>query len=151
MKKDSQTYKTGSNNDETKNNNQIITLTSSEKILAVLLGFGLILGFLLTPLGVETRMNEIRTLLFAGFFITAGLLLPIAGLLLIWLQKPKFASVLAIIDASLLILTAPADQSLFFFTVSPPAAVTVGEYFLIILGIGYVIYGTRTYDKYSTK
>ena len=31
-------------------------LTSAERVLAVLFGFGFILGFLLTPLGVETRM-----------------------------------------------------------------------------------------------
>ena len=30
-------------------------LTSAERVLAVLFGFGFILGFLLTPLGVETR------------------------------------------------------------------------------------------------
>lgn len=52
-------------------------LTSSERILAVLFGFGFILGFILTPLGVEPRMPELRTLAFAGFFITVGLLLPL--------------------------------------------------------------------------
>ncbi len=45
-------------------------LTSAERILALLFGFGFILGFLLTPLGVETRMPELRILAFAGFFIT---------------------------------------------------------------------------------
>ncbi len=47
-----------------------IPFTSAERILAVLFGLGFILGFLLTPLGLETRMNEIGTLPFAGFFIT---------------------------------------------------------------------------------
>ena len=45
-------------------------LTSAERILALLFGFGFILGFLLTPLGVETRMPELRILAFAWFFIT---------------------------------------------------------------------------------
>ena len=62
-------------------------LTSAERILAVLFGFGFILGFLLTPLGVETRMDEIRTLAFAGFFITVGLLIPLAGLVSLWHTK----------------------------------------------------------------
>ena len=122
-------------------------LTSDERILAVLLGLGFILGFLLTPLGVETRMPELRTLVFAGFFITVGLLLPLAGLVSLWLRKPGLAGVLAVIDAVLLFLTAPADQALFFFTVAPPPAVTVGEYILIFLGVGYMLYGPRVYAR----
>ena len=121
---------------------------NSERILAVLFGVGFILGFLLTPLGFETRMNEIRTLAFAVFFVTVGLLLPLAGLVSLLLRRPRLAGVLAVIDASLLFLTAPADQALFFFTVPPPPAVTVGEYLLILVGIGYMLYGPRVYDRY---
>lgn len=120
-------------------------LTSAERILAVLFLFGFILGFILTPLGVETRMNEIRTLAFAGFFITVGLLLPLAGLVSLWLRRSRLAGILAVIDAALLFLTAPADQALFFFTVAPPPAVTVGEFVLIFVGIGYMLYGPRVY------
>ncbi len=42
------------------------SFSNAEKMLAVLLGFGFVLGILLTPLGVETRMNELRTPAFAG-------------------------------------------------------------------------------------
>ncbi|MGB9937773.1 MAG: hypothetical protein ACPK7O_08650 [Methanobacterium sp.] len=118
---------------------------NAERILAVLFAFGFILGFILTPLGVETRMNEIRTLMFAGFFITVGLLLPLAGLVSLWLRRPRIAGILAVIDAVLLFLTAPADQALFFFTVAPPLAVTIGEYILIFVGVGYMLYGPRVY------
>ena len=58
-----------------KNDSQSIKarpITSAEKVLAVLFGFGFIVGFLLTPLGVETRIPELRTLAFAGFFINRG-------------------------------------------------------------------------------
>lgn len=136
-----------------KNNSQSIKspLTSLERILAVLLGFGFILGFLLTPLGVEPRMPELRTLAFAGFFITVGLLIPLAGLVSLWLRRPRLAGVLAVIDAALLFLTAPADQALFFFTVAPPPAVAAGEYILIFVGIGYILYGTRVYDQKHTQ
>jgi len=126
-------------------------LTNAEKILAVLFGFGFILGFLLTPLGFETRMHVIRTLAFAGFFITVGLLLPIAGLISLWLRRPRLVGILAVIDAVLLFLTAPADQALFFFPVSPPPAVTVGEYILIFVGIGYVLYGPKVYAENRTR
>jgi hypothetical protein len=122
---------------------------SSELILAVLFVVGIVLGFLLTPLGFETRSSEIRTLWFAGFFIAVGLLLPIAGLISLF-RKPKLAAVLAIIDAALSFLVAPADQARFFFTVAPPPAVTVGEYILIFVGIGYMLYGARIYYQCAT-
>jgi len=118
---------------------------NAERVLAVLFGLGFILGFLLTPLGFETRMNELRNLAFAGFFITVGLLIPLAGLVSLFLRRPKLAGVLAVIDAALLFLIAPADQARFFFTVPPPPAVTAGEYILILVGIGYMLYGPRVY------
>jgi hypothetical protein len=122
-------------------------LTSAERILAVLFGVGFILGILLSPLGVEPRMPELRTLAFAGFFIIVGMLLPLIGLVSVWLRIPRLAGVLAVIDAVLLFLTAPADQALFFFTVAPPPAVTIGEYILIFVGVGYMLYGPRVYEN----
>lgn len=87
--------------------------------------------------------DQLRTPAFAGFFIAVGLLIPLAGLVLLFARRPKVAGVLAVIDASLLFLTAPADQARFFFTVTPPRAVSVGEYILILVGIGYMLYGPR--------
>ncbi len=52
---------------------------------------------------------------------------------------------LAVVDAALLFLTAPADQARFFLTATPPPAVTAGEYILILVGIGYILYGQRVY------
>ena len=121
------------------------SFSNAEKVLAVLLAVGFIVGFLLTPLGFETRMNELRTLWFSGFFIIVGLLLPLVGLVSLFLRRPKLAGVLAVVDAALSFLTAPADQAKFFFTVTPPPAVTAGEYILILLGIGYILYGQRVY------
>jgi hypothetical protein len=123
-------------------------LGNAERILAVLLGVGFVLGFLLTPLGFETRMNEIRTLAFGVFFVTVGLLLPLAGLVSLLLRRPRLAGILAVVDAALMFFTAPADQALVFFTVPPPPAVTIGEYILILVGIGYMLYGQRVYDRH---
>ena len=62
-----------------KNNNsksRKMSLSSAGRILAVLFAIGFIVGFLLTPLGFETRMPELRSLVFAGYFIIVGLLIP---------------------------------------------------------------------------
>src|SRR3982074_2636836 len=113
----------------------IASFSRAEGILAVLFALGFVLGFLLTPLGVETRIHELRTPAFAAFFITVGLLLPLAGLGSLFLRRAKLAGVLAGIDASLSFLIPPADQANFFFTVTPPPAVFIGEYIQIFVGI----------------
>jgi hypothetical protein len=125
----------------------IASFSRAEGILAVLFALGFVLGFLLTPLGVETRINELRTWAFAAFFITVGLLLPLAGLVSVFLRSAKLAGVLAVIGASLNFLIPPADQAKFFFTVIPPPAVFIGEYILILVGIGYMLYGARVYSQ----
>jgi hypothetical protein len=116
----------------------------AKRVLAGLFVVGIITGFLLTPLGFETRSSQLRSPAIAAFFIVAGLALPIAGLVLLF-RRPKIAGVLAIIDAALFFIVAQLDQLLFFFTVPPPVAVTVGEFILILVGIGYMLYGQRVY------
>src|ERR1700732_4056402 len=95
----------------------IASFSRAEGILAVLFGLGFVLGFLLTPLGVETRIHELRTPVFAAFFITIGLLLPLAGLVSLFLRRAKLA------------------------------AVFIGEYILILVGIGYMLFGPRVYSQ----
>src|SRR4030088_1964056 len=121
------------------------SFSRAEGILAVLFGLGFILGFLLTPLGVEPRIHELRSPAFAGFFITVGLLMPLAGLAWLFLRRAKLPGVLGEIEGSLSFLTPPADQAKFFFTIPPPPAVFIGEYILILVGIGYMLYGPRVY------
>src|ERR1700675_6829 len=123
------------------------SFSRAERILAVLFGLGFVLGFLLTPLGVETRMQELRTLAVAGLFITVGLLMRLAGLVSLFLRRAKLAGVLAVIDASFSFLLPPADQAKFFFTIPPPPAVFIGEYILILVGIGYMLFGPRVYSQ----
>src|SRR6202043_151217 len=115
------------------------SFSRAEGILAALFGLGFVLGFLLTPLGVETRINELRTPVFAGFFITVGLLMPLAGLVSLFLRRTKLAGVLAVIDASFNFLVPPADQAKFFFTVTPPPAAFVGQPILMLVGIRYIL------------
>jgi hypothetical protein len=121
--------------------------TDPRRILAILFRIGFILGFLLTPVGVETRRKFLRSPAVAGFFILVGLVAPLAGLLLLLFGKSKAACALAVADAAVLMISAPADQAKAFFTVVPPPAVTVGEHALVGLGIGYILYGLRAYRQ----
>ena len=98
-------------------------------------------------MGVETRIHFLRTPLFAAFFITIGLLLPLAGLVSLFLRRNKLVGVLAVIAGSLNSLIPPADQAKFFFTVPPPPLVSLGEYLLIFVGILYLLYGSRVYSQ----
>src|SRR5208283_5446625 len=119
------------------------SLGDTKRILAVLFVVGFVVGFLLTPLGFETREKDTDPLV-RSIFCYSGVLLPIAGRVSLW-RRPRVAGVLAVIDAAFIFLTAPADQAKFFFTVAPPPAVTAGEFILILLGIGYMLYGQRIY------
>src|SRR3979490_586659 len=101
------------------------SFSRAEGILAAFFGLGFVLGFLLTPLGVEPRIHELRTPVFAAFFITIGLLLPLAGLVSLFLRKAKLAGVLGVIDPWFVFPAPPVAQARFFFTVSPPPAVFV--------------------------
>lgn len=117
------------------------------RILAVLFRIGFMLGFLLTPVGVETRRKQLRSPAIAAFFILVGLAAPLAGLLFLLFGKPRPAAILAMADAGLLILTAPADQAKAFFTTKPPPAVAAGEAALALLGMGYIICGLRALNS----
>src|SRR5258708_23026563 len=88
------------------------SFSRAEGILAVLFGLGFVLGFLLTPLGVETRIHELRTPAFAGFFITLGLLIPLAGVVSLFLRRAKLAGALSVIDASVYFLLPPPHQTI---------------------------------------
>ena len=126
----------------------MVSLNREQRILVVLFVVGIIIDFLLSPLGFETRENQLRSWASAGYFVIVGFLLPIAGLVLLFL-RPRLAGALAVVDAALLFLTAPADQVKFFFKTAPPLAVTVGEFILIFIGIGYMLVGQRIYLEKS--
>src|ERR1700676_4366518 len=125
----------------------IASFSRAEGILADLFGLGFVLGFRFAPLGVGARIYAMRSPVFAGFFIIVGLLMPLAGLVSLFLRRANIAGVLAVIGASLNFLIPPADQAKFFFTLPPPPAVFVGEYILILVGIGYILFGPRVYSQ----
>ena len=116
--------------------------TSTSKTLAIILVIAIACGYLLSPLGLETRLSAIKTLALAPFFLTGALLIPIASLILLF-RKPMIAGVLVVIDAVFIFFIAPADQAGFFFNAPPPKGVTVVEFVLIFVGVGYMLLGPK--------
>jgi hypothetical protein len=83
---------------------------------------------------------------FAVFFSSVGIAAPLVGFGVL-LSRPNLAAVLAVLDAAILFVTVPADPAGFFFTLPPPATVTIGEFLLIRVAIGYLLYGPRVYAE----
>ena len=125
-------------------------LTTTGKIVLVLLVFGIIIGYLLTPLGFETRSAHLRSDAIVPFFIANALGIPIAALILLF-KKPQITGILMVINAAVELFLVPGDQAGFFFTVAPPARITVLEFLSIIVMIGYLLYGPKLYSENEEK
>ena len=121
-------------------------LPTTGKIIAVLLVFAVIFGYLLTPLGLEPRSPYLRTIAIVPFFITASLGIPIIALVLLFL-KPRITGILVVINAIIMLFLVPGDQAGFFFTVSVPTAITVLEFLSVIISIGFLLYGPKLYRE----
>jgi hypothetical protein len=121
-------------------------LTTTGKIVLVLLVFGIIMGYLLTPLGFETRSAHLRSDAIVPFFIANALAVPIAALVLLF-KKPQMTGILVVINAIIELFLVPGDQAGFFFTVAPPARITVLEFLSIVVMIGYLLYGPKLYAE----
>jgi len=107
--------------------------------------------FPIKSLGIRDPRESAEVMGIRGlFYSVVGFLLPIAGLASLF-KRPRLAGVLAIVNAASLFFTAPADQAKFFFKVSPPTAVTIGEFVLVLVGIGYMLCGQRIYLEKATN
>ncbi len=121
-------------------------LTTTGKIVASLLILAIIFGYLLTPLGLEPRSPDLRTVAIVPFFITASLGIPIIASILLFI-KPKATAILVVINAIIMLFLVPGDQAGFFFTVSVPTAITVLEFLSVIVSIGFLLYGPKLYRE----
>lgn len=121
-------------------------LSATGKIIAVLLFFAILFGYLLTPLGLEPRSPDLRTIAIVPFFITASLGIPIVALVLLFL-KPRVTGILVVINAIIMLFLVPGDQAGFFFTVSVPPAITILEFLSVIISIGFLLYGPKLYRE----
>lgn len=121
-------------------------LTNTVKIIILLLVFGIIFGYLLTPLGLETRSANLRTVAIVPFFIAASLGIPLAALILLF-KKPRITGILVIINAIIMLFLVPGDQGGYFFTVPVPVAISVLEFLSIIVSIGFLLYGPKLYNE----
>ena len=127
----------------------MMTLTSRRKGLAVLLVLYVILDILLTPLGgFETRPSTNVTTL---GFVTVGLLfiglaLSVASLVLLF-YKPRRAPIVAIIAGILYFPAFIADQSGYFSSLQPPAAITALEILEALVSLATIFLASNIYRQ----
>jgi len=121
-------------------------LTIAGKIIGLLLVFGIVFGYLLTPLGLETRSAALRTIAIVPIFIAASLGIPIVALILLFI-RPKITGILVIINAIIMLFLVPGDQAGYFFTLPVPGAISVLEFLSIIVSIGFLLYGPKLYAE----
>ena len=121
-------------------------LTIAGKIIGLLLVFGIVFGYLLTPLGLETRSAALRTIAIVPIFIAASLGIPIVALILLFI-RPKITGILVIINAIIVLFLVPGDQAGYFFTLPVPGAISVLEFLSIIVSIGFLLYGPKLYAE----
>ena len=124
-------------------------LTNTGKIIAFLLVFGIVFGYLLTQLGLETRSAALRTIAIVPIFIAASLGIPIAALILLFI-KPKITGIFVIINAIIMLFLVPGDQAGYFFTLPVPGAISVLEFLSIMVSIGFLLYGPKLYNESKT-
>ena len=117
-------------------------LSSTGKIVGVLLVCALVFGYLLTPLGLEPRNPDLRTFAIVPFFIAASLGIPIAAAILLFI-KPRIAGLLVTINAIIMIFLVAGDQAGFFFTTPPPVGITVFEFLSLGVSIGFLLAGPK--------
>jgi len=117
-------------------------LSSTGKIVGVLLVCALVFGYLLTPLGLEPRNPDLRTFAIVPFFIAASLGIPIAAAILLFI-KPRIAGLLVTINAIIMIFLVAGDQAGFFFTTPPPVGITVFEFLSLGVSIGFLLVGPK--------
>src|SRR5260370_24658290 len=75
------------------------------------------------------------------------MLIPLVGEIRLFLRRPTLAGDGGVRVASSPYLLEPAAKSKFYFTIPPPPAVFIGEYILILVGIGYMLFGPRVYSQ----
>ena len=117
-------------------------LSNTGKIMALLLVLAIVFGYLLTPLGLEPRTEDLRTFAIVPFFITASLGLPIISAVLLFI-RPRISGILMILNAIIMLFLLAGDQGGFFFTTPPPTAITILEFLSIIVSVGFLLVGPK--------
>src|SRR6266567_3356748 len=114
-------------------------------ILYVLSFVTVLLIFLYTPAGLETRpLSTLRSYGLVPLFL-AGTILDFASLILIF-KKPRIAAITGIIAAIEYVFLAPGDQAQFFFVGVPvPVGITINEIVALIASIVVLLFAPMVY------
>jgi hypothetical protein len=109
-------------------------LSRNALVLALALGVNVVLVYLLTPMGFESRPpTDLKTVGYIAIgTIFVGLILDLAAIVLLW-RSVRLASRLAIIGSVLFFFPIVGDQLGFFFSSAIPPVINTLEYVFIVV------------------
>ncbi len=127
----------------------MIRLSSRGRVLAVLLIIYILFDILLTPLGgLETRPSiNVTTLGFVTVsLLFVGLVLSVASLVMLF-YKPRKSLIVAIIAGILYFPAFVADQTGYFSSLQPPAAISALEIVEAIVALGTIFMASSVHRQ----
>jgi hypothetical protein len=118
--------------------------------LAAALASSVLLAFLLTPLGFESRPpTDLKTVGYIAIAtVFAGLILDVASIILLF-RRVRLASILAMIGSILFVFPNVADRTGSFFSRPIPPVVNVLEYILSLAILVTLFLGWSVYKESS--
>ena len=126
-------------------------LSRNVMALAALLVVNVVLVFLLTPLGFESRPStDLKTVGYIAIgTILAGLILDVASIALLLFRRVRLASILAIVGSILFFFPIVGDQTGFFFSLPIPSVIKTLEYVFTVVLLVTLFLASKVYRESS--
>lgn len=123
-------------------------LSRNVMALAALLVVNVVLVFLLTPLGFESRPStDLKTVGYIAIgTIFAGLILDLASIALLF-RRVRLASSLAIVGSILFFFPILGDQTGFFFSLPIPPVINTLEYVFTVVLLVTLFLASKVYRE----
>jgi hypothetical protein len=124
-------------------------LSTNATALAAVLVVNVVVVFLLTPLGFESRPStDLKTVGYIAIgIIFTGLALDLASIALLLLKRVRLASILAIVASILFFFPILGDWTGSFFSLPIPPVINTLEYIFIVVLLVTLFFGWRVYRE----
>jgi hypothetical protein len=124
-------------------------LSTNARALTALLVVNVVVVFLLTPLGFESRPStDLKTIGYIAIgTIFTGLALDLASIALLLLRRVRLASILAIVGSLLFFFPIVGDRTGSFFSLPIPPVINTLEYIFTVVLLVTLFLASRVYRE----